>query len=189
MAYRKRQGGGPPAWLTFLLGIAFVFGGTYLWSNLQSFVRNGGISVSEATAVSQGLSTTSAIRQVTDVAGLPTRRPTATPKPSCQFFEVSTATAIMRQAASTSSRLLESLPQGTVICVLDTVQADDGFIWYFVDRDEITNFIEPGYMREDLVRALNPTPTPSNTAPPPPTITLTYTPTATITPLPTTTDG
>lgn len=185
MGYRRRQGGGPPAWLTFLLGIAFVFGGSYLWSNLQSFVRSGGISVGEATAISQGLSTSTAIRQVTNIAALPTRRPSATPKPNCQYFEVSATNAIMRQAASTTSRLLESLPQGTVICVLDIVEAEDGFIWYFVDRDEVTNFIEPGYMREDLVRALNPTPTPSNTAPPPPTITLTYTPTVTATPLPT----
>ena len=181
MGYSTRRGGGPPAWFTFLLGVAFVFGGTYLWSNFQTFMRSGVVSVSEATAISQGLGTSTAVRQVTAVAELPTRRPSPTPKPECQEFEVSAGNGIMRQAASTDSRLLESLEQGTVVCVLDRVEGADGFTWYFIDRDAITNFIEPGYMRQDVVRALNPTPTPSNTAPPPPTITLTYTPTATAT--------
>ncbi len=182
MGYSKRQGGGPPSWFTFLLGVAFVFGGTYLWSNLQTFMRSGVVSVSEATAISQGSGTSTAVRQVTAVAELPTRRPSPTAKPACQEFEVSAGNGIMRQAASTTARLLDSLAQGTVICVLDRVEGDDGFIWYFIDRDAITNFIEPGYMRQDVVRALNPTPTASNTAPPAPTITLTYTPTATATP-------
>lgn len=182
MGYRTRQGGGPPAWFTFLLGVAFVFGGTYLWSNLQTFMRSGVVSVSEATAISQGLATSTAARQVTAIAERPTRRPSATAKPPCQEFEVRDGNGIIRQAASTSSRLLESLPQGTVVCVLDNLVGGDGFTWYFIDRDSLTNFIEPGYMRQDVVRALNPTPTPSNTALPAPTITLTYTATVTSTP-------
>lgn len=185
MGYRTRQGGGPPAWFTFLLGVAFIFGGTYLWSNFQTFLQTGGISVGEATTISQDFSTSTAVRQVTVAADLPTRRPTATPKPDCQEFEVTANSAIMRQAASTTSRLLETLPQGTVLCVLDNLEGEDGLTWYFVDRDALTNFIEPGYMREDVVRPLNPTPTPSNTALPAATITLTYTPTASNTPQPT----
>jgi len=182
MGYRTRQGGGPPAWFTFLLGVAFVFGGSYLWANLQTFMRSGVVSVSEATAISQDLSTSTAVQQVTEVANLPTRRPTATAKPPCQEFEVTANSGIMRQAASTTARLLESLPQGTVICVLDSLTGDDGFTWYFIDRDGITNFIEPGYMREDVIRPINPTATPTTTQLPPATVTLTYTPTSTATP-------
>lgn len=176
MGYSTRQGGGPPAWFTFLLGVAFVFGGTYLWSNLQTFMRSGIVSVSEATVISQGLATSTAERQVAAIAELPTRRPSATPKPACQEFEVSAGSGIVRQAASTSSRLLESLREGTVVCVLESLIGDDDFTWYFIDRDAVTNFIEPGYMRRDVVQPLYPTPTASNTAAPPPTITLTYTP-------------
>lgn len=179
MGYKTRQGSGPPAWFTFLLGIAFVFGGFYLWTNLQIFMQTGVISVGEATAISAQDVTATAVRQITAVADLPTRRPTATPKPPCQSFEVSAANGIMRQAASTTSVLLESLPQGTILCVLDSLQGGDGFTWYFIDRDAITNFIEPGYMREDVVTAINPTPTVSNTPLPLPTITLTYTATTT----------
>lgn len=182
MGYKTRRGGGPPAWFTFLLGVAFIFGGAYLWSNLQTFLQTGVISVSEATSISQDFSTSTAVRQVTVAADLPTRRPTATPKPDCQEFIVTANSAIMRQGASTTSRLLETLPQGTSLCVLDSLEGDDGLIWYFVDRDALTNFIEPGYMREDVVRPLNPTATPSNTPLPAATITLTYTPTATNTP-------
>lgn len=182
MGYRTGQGGGPPAWFTFLLGVAFVFGGAYLWSNLQTFIRSGVISVSEATAISQGLATSTAAQQVTNVAELPTRRPSPTPKPACQNFEVSANNGIMRQAASTAARLLETLQQGTVVCVLESIQGTDSFTWYLIDRDAITNFIEPGYMREDVVRAINPTATPSSTPLPPATVTLTYTPTVTNTP-------
>ncbi|MEM9951633.1 MAG: hypothetical protein AAF846_08545 [Chloroflexota bacterium] len=182
MGYRVRRGGGPPSWFIFLLGIAFVFGGAYLWANFQTFLRSGGLSVSEATAVSQVQSTSTAVRQVTNIAQLPTRRPTATPKPDCQNFEVSASSGIMRQAASTTSRLLESLSQGSIVCVLDSTEGADGFVWYYIDRDAVTNFIEPGYMREDVVRPINPTPTPSDTPLPFPTITLTYTPTGTATP-------
>lgn len=188
MGYKTRQGGGPPAWFTFLLGVAFIFGGAYLWSNLQTFMQTGGISVGEATSISQDFSTSTAVSQVTVAANLPTRRPTATPKPDCEDFTVTANSAIMRQAASTNSTLLETLPQGTILCVLDSLQGDDGLIWYFVDRDAVTNFIEPGYMREDVVRAVNPSPTPTNTALPPATITLTYTPTATNTPTPSSDD-
>ncbi|MGJ3241093.1 MAG: hypothetical protein ACFE0Q_20450 [Anaerolineae bacterium] len=181
MGYRTQQSGGPPTWFTFLLGVAFIFGGSYLWANIQSFMRSG-VSVSQATQISRSAETVTAVRQVTAIAELPTRRPSATPKPPCQEFEVQADSGVMRQTASVDSRLIEALPRGTVVCVLELREGADGFVWYFIDRDPLTNFIEPAYMREDVLRPLNPTATPSNTPLPLPTITLTYTPSPTLTP-------
>jgi hypothetical protein len=182
MGYRSRQGGGPPGWFVFLLGVALIFGAYYLWNNLQAYMRIGGLSINQATSVSQQHASATAVRQVTVIAELPTRRPTATSKPSCQDFGVSTKTAIMRQAPSTNSSTIDSLSEGEVVCVLQTIAGDDAFTWYLIDRDPITQLIETGYMRGDVIRPLNPTPTPSNTALPAPSITPTFTDTPSITP-------
>jgi len=181
MGYQTR-GGGPPGWFVFLLGIAFVFGIFYLWTNLQAFVATGGISINEATAISESGATSTAVSSATIAANFPTRRPTSTPKPPCQTFIVVAESAIMRASASTRSTLLESLARDTEVCVLGTEAGDDGFVWYFIDRDAITRLIEGGYMREDVILPLNPTATPTVTATSFPTITPTYTPTITDTP-------
>jgi hypothetical protein len=181
MGYSSRKSDGPPAWFIFLLGVAFIFGIYYTWSNLRDFLRMGGISVSQATQQSQSQATVTAEQRAVLDAELPTRRPSPTAKPPCQDFEVSAANGNMRQGPTTSSNLIQSLPEGTVVCVLQSEQGGDDFVWYFIDRDPVTRLIEPGYMREDVLRPLNPTATPSNTPPPAPTITQTYTPTATST--------
>jgi hypothetical protein len=184
MGYRSRQGDGPPGWFVFLLGVAFIFGGYYLWNNFQEYLRVGGLSVSQATTVSLQQASATAVRQVTVIAELPTRRPTATPKPACQDFSVIANTALMRQAPSTRSKTIEVLSEGTVVCVLEGLNGDDAFVWYLIDRDPITQLIETAYMREDVIHPLNPTPTPSHTPLPAPSITATFTDTPGATPNP-----
>ena len=179
MGYSSRKGDSPPTWFIFLLGVAFVFGIYYMWTNFRDFLETGGVSVALATEQSQSRATVTAEQRAVNAAELPTRRPSPTAKPPCQEFEVSANSGIMRQGPTTASNLIESLPQGTVVCVLQGEDGSDGFIWYFIDRDPVTRLIEPGYMREDVVRPLNPTPTPSDTALPAPTITPTYTATPT----------
>jgi hypothetical protein len=151
------------------------FGAYYLWVNFQEYVRSGRLSVSQATTVSEQQANATAVRQVTVIAQLPTRRPSATAKPPCQDFSVSANTAIMRQAPSTNSGKFEVLSSGTIVCVLDGVDGDDSFQWYLIDRDPNTQLIETGYMREDVIQSLNPTPTPSNTPLAAPSVTANFT--------------
>jgi hypothetical protein len=175
----SNRGNGPPTWFVFLLAVVIIFGGYYLWLNLQQFMRSGGLSVAAATQQAQEQVTATAIRQIEVQSELPTRRPTSTPRPACQDFEVTVASGIVRERASTESPLLESLDQGAIVCVLSGEEGADGFTWYLIDQDPITSRIETGYMREDVIRPLNPSPTPSDTATMPPTITPTSTPTLT----------
>jgi hypothetical protein len=185
MSYSSRQSDGPPGWFIFLLAVALVFGLYYLAQGFQNYLSTGGLSVAEATEMSQFDVTATAARQSALQAELPTRRPTSTPKPPCQEFEVIVSSAIIRRQATINSPMAGVLEQGSVVCVMQRVPGTD---WYLIDRDAITRRIEEGYMREDLIRALNPTPTPSDTATLPPTITATYTPTRTLTPTPASTN-
>lgn len=177
--YSTNRGDGPPAWFIFLLAVVVIFGGYYLLTNFREFLSSGGISIAAATQLAQGDVTVTAQRINTVQAEQPTRRPTSTPRPTCQDFEVIVASGIVRERASTESPLAESLDQGAIVCVLSAEEGADGFTWYLIDRDSITSRIETGYMREDVIRPLNPTPTPSDTATMLPTITPTYTPTNT----------
>ncbi len=179
--YSTNRRDGPPAWFVFLLAVVVIFGGYYLWINLQDFLSSGGISIAAATQLAQQDVTVTAVRESTVQAALPTRRPTSTPRPTCQDFEVIVASGIVRERTSTESRLLESLDQGAIVCVLSGEEGADGFTWYMIDRDSITSRIETGFMREDVIRPLNPTPTPSDTATMLPTITPTYTASSTAT--------
>jgi len=173
------RGNGPPAWFVFLIAVVLIFGGYYLWLNLRDFMVSGGVSVSVATQQAVQQFTATAVRESDIQAAQPTRRPTSTPRPPCQEFEVTVASGIVRERASTESPLVEALDQGVIVCVLSGETGADGFTWYMIDRDELTTRIETGYMREDVIRPLNPTPTPSDTATLPPTITPTSTPTLT----------
>jgi hypothetical protein len=92
---------------------------------------------------------------------------------------VSVPSAIIRDQPSTAGRLLDSLPEGSEVCV---IQLAEGTNWYLVDTNTLTNRIDAGYMRDDLIVPLNPTPTPSDTLTPIPSITLTFTPSPTFTP-------
>lgn len=51
----------------------------------------------------------------------------------------------MRAAATTNSRILESLTNGTTVEVIGTQNGDDGYVWYQVKHNQ------NGYIRSDLV--------------------------------------
>jgi len=187
MSYSSRYGGGPPPWFIFILAVAFIFGAYYLFLGVRSYLHTGGLSVAQATEVSVAGVTATVQRREVLQSELPTRRPTTTPKPPCQEFEVRVESGILRREPSTSAAVVDALPQGTILCVLQSERGADGALWYLIDTEPVTRRIETAYVREDVIRALNPTATPTDTAPPPPTITLTRTasPTATHTPTPT----
>lgn len=172
MGYRSsRRTDGPPGWFIFLLAMGIIFGTYYFWVNLREFMRSGGLSIAQATEQSRIDATSTRVQRIVIEENRPTPRPTSTSKPPCQDFRVSTGTGIMRERASTNSGLVDQLPRGTIVCVMDSVEGADGFLWYIIDRDPITQRVEMGYMREDIVRPENPTPTPSDTSAPLPTIT------------------
>ncbi|MEM6527839.1 MAG: hypothetical protein AAF653_06065, partial [Chloroflexota bacterium] len=67
--YRRRRG--LPAWLIFLLSVAFVLGGYYLWLGLQTYVATGGLGVEAATDQAAVVATTASVRRATEAE--PTR--------------------------------------------------------------------------------------------------------------------
>ena len=93
----------------------------------------------------------------------------------------------MRERPSVNSAIVEQIPIGTIVCVLSR-EPEPNQDWYLIDVQPRTRRLDAGYMREELIEAVNPTLTPSRTFPPPPTVTpLPATPTlrATQTPTPT----
>ena len=175
-----RRSSGPPAWLIFLVVIAFVFAGYYLWTGAQSFMRAGGLGVVEATARADVIATATADRVLNAVRNTPV--PTLTPIPDCQLFVVSVPSAIVREAPNTNAAIVASWDRGTEVCVL----THDGE-WYTIDSNPRTRRIEFAYMHESIISAVEPTATPTITASPPPTVTdvPTLTPSLTFTPRPT----
>jgi len=165
---------GPPTWFVILVGIAVVFGMYYVWLGVRSFMASG-MTVVESTRQAIDLSTATAERFEELETFAPTSLPTQTPVPECQDFVVDVPSAIVRSLPSTNSEIVASLPQGEVVCVI-TREADTE--WLVIDENPLTRRLEPVYMHEDIIRALNPTPTPSITWTPAPTVTNTptYTP-------------
>lgn len=171
---------GPPAWLVFLLGMAVVFGGYYVWLGVRDFVNSSGILE---------LPTQTVVAQTATAAQIATQQnftppPTPTPLPTCQDFVISVEAAVVRSAPTTNSQPLDTWEQNEPVCVMQH-QGE----WYLIDLNPRTRRIDTAYIREDLVEAVNPTPTPSNTPTPAPTVTPlpTNTPTETFTPAPTST--
>lgn len=154
MARYSNRRDGPPSWFVFLLGIALIFSAYYLWANLREFMRIGGLSIQEATVQAQIRETATREAALERASNLPTRRPTSTPRPECVDYEVIAASGNMRNAPSTLANLLESVPRGTILCVVGNEFGEAEFVWYLVDRDPITRRIELGYIREDIVRPL-----------------------------------
>lgn len=185
MSYSSRRGSGPPAWFVFLLGMAFVFGLYYLYAGVRDFMESGGVPPLDPTQEIVVGATRTAERRLDVQADLPTRRPTSTPIPPCQDFAVSVSSAVIRSGPTTSSEFIDNRAEGEIVCVIGL---EAGTNWYLIDLEPATRFIDRAYMREDLLRPLNPTATPTPSPPPPPTITLTptWTPTETptITPTP-----
>jgi hypothetical protein len=182
----RRGGNGPPAWLIFLVGVALVFGGYYLWLGAQNFLRTGGRGVVEATERAVIVASATAERVIP--TRLATTQFTATPVPECMTFIVSVPNARVRAAPSESSATITSYFANEEVCVLGRAAPDSE--WYMIDQNPRTRRQELAYMHESVLKALNPTPTPSNTPTPLPTVTsmptLTPSPvTPTLTPQPT----
>lgn len=171
----RRGRDGPPPWLIFLVGIALVFGGYYLWLGAQNFLRTGGKGVVEATERAVIVSTATA------ESFIPTRLPTSpftpTPVPECQQFVVNVPNARVRQSPSENSATVDSLFQNQEVCVLGRAAPDSE--WYVIDQNPSTRRLELAYMHESVLEAVNPTLTPSRTSTPLPTVTATPSPTLT----------
>lgn len=172
--------GGPPTWLVFILGVAFVMGLYYVWIGVSNFISTAGRGIMETTATAQVISTATSVQitlqaQSIEVTGLPS----ATPIPECQDFIVTVNRANVRASPGINASFVQTIDEGETVCVL--LREGD---WYLLDLNPATRRIETGYVREDLIEAINPTPTPSNTFTPAPTVTPVPTDTPTITPSP-----
>lgn len=179
-------GGGLPAWLIFVMAIALVFGGYYLWQGAQSFLQTGGLGVEEATQRAVIITTATARSQpratTANVFGL-TLQPSATPIPPCQDFVVSVEQpAIVRNAPTQRGEIVRTLNQGDIVCVVGREGETE---WYILDTNPLTTRLDAAYMREDLIEPLNPTLTPSQTFTPAPTVTPMPTWTPSLSPTPT----
>jgi len=168
---------GPPTWFVFLVGIAVVFGLYYMWLGVRNFMASG-MTVVESTRQAIELSTVTAEKIEELETFAPTPLPTHTPVPPCQDFVVDVPSAIVRELPSTNSGIVDTLSQDETVCVIAR-QPDSE--WYVIDENPRTRRLEPVYMHQDIIRALNPTLTPSTTFTPAPTVTNTptYTPSAT----------
>jgi len=172
-----------------LLAVAMVFGVYYVWTGIQAFIRAGGLGVIEATQRAEIIASATLNRAATITQAAPeiTIRPSPTTLPPCQDVEVALNVAIVRERPSVNSAIVEEIPLGTIVCVLSR-EPEPNEDWYLIDVQPRTRRLDAGYMREELIEAVNPTLTPSRTVPPPPTVTpLPATPTlrATQTPTPT----
>lgn len=165
---------GPPTWFVFLVGIAIVFGVYYMWLGVRNFMASG-MTVVESTRQAIELSTVTAERVEELETFAPTSLPTQTPVPECQDFVVNVPSAIVRELPTTNSAIMDTLSQNDVVCVIAKQPESE---WYVIDENPLTRRLEPVYMHEDIVQALNPTLTPSTTFTPAPTVTNTptYTP-------------
>jgi hypothetical protein len=172
--YRSRRSG-PPPWLVFLLGVAAVFGVYYLAAGFQDFVESGGLGIREATQQAALIATATrerlATREAVSSTRLATARPSPTDVPPCEMFVVSVPIAIIRAAPDTNADIIDQVPSGTDICVIARESDTDDIDWLLIDYNPRTRRLDPAYIREDLVRAANPTPTPSMTFTPLPTVT------------------
>ncbi|KXK21319.1 MAG: hypothetical protein UZ15_CFX003001507 [Chloroflexi bacterium OLB15] len=183
-----RRGGGPPAWLIFLVAVALVFGAYYLIRGAQDFVATGGLGVDEATARAQIVASATAnrvTRMATQQGGGIQLLPTGTPLPECIDFRVVVPNAVVRSGPSSAGAIVTGYPEGTVVCVISRAAPDSE--WYLIDQNPRTRRIEEAFMHEEVIDAVNPTPTPSNTRTPMPSVTPAPTsenPSATPTPTP-----
>ncbi len=183
-----RRGGGPPAWLIFLVAVALVFGAYYLIRGAQNFLLTGGLGVEEATAQAQAVASATAVR-VTRMATQQGENvqllPTGTPLPECIDFRVTVPNAVVRSGSSSTAAVLTGYSEGTIVCVIS--RAAQGSEWYLIDQNPRTRRIEEAFMHEEVIDAVNPTPTPSDTRTPLPSVTPAPTsenPSATPTPTP-----
>jgi hypothetical protein len=176
--YSSRRSG-PPVWIIFLVGIALVLGGYYIFLGVRNFLRAGGLGVAEAT---QAALIEASATQVAIIPTLPLLIPTLTPVRECIPFVVSVPSAIIRSAPSQNGAIIEALPQGSEVCVIERTSSSSD--WFLIDQNTITRRVEAGYMNESVIEAVNPTLTPTLTPRPSITPSPTDTPTQTVTPSP-----
>jgi hypothetical protein len=170
MAYRGQKSG-PPSWVVFLVGVAFVFGLYYLWNGFRDFIANGPRLDPTSQAARDATAT---IERRTDLNLIqPTRRPSLTPIPECQTYFVRVDTANVRESPALDGVFIEMLPRDSEVCVLQIVDGSQTPPWFLIDRDTTTRRVDAGYVRSDLLIPLNPSPTVPPTLTPAPTITLT----------------
>lgn len=182
MGFGANRNDGPPAWFVMVVAVAVVFGGYYLWTGFQDFVRSGGQGRAESATQAIVVASATAERIQEIQAQRPTLPPSLTPLPECQDFIVIVPNARVRDRASTAGATIGSFFENDVVCVLG--RAAEGSEWYVIDDDPSTRRINIAYMHESVLRALNPTPTPSDTATPAPTVTLTPSEIPSETPIP-----
>lgn len=169
---------GPPAWFVFLTTVALILGGYYLWLGGRDYVRTGGLGVVEATERAVLLSTETAEFIALVSTPTTTPRPSFTPVPECQAFTVTVSAAVVRLQPDTNSPQVDVFEQNEEVCVVERVLETE---WYLIDVRPETTRLDEGYMRDDIIQALNPTSTPTTS----PTALPTVTPTETETPTPT----
>lgn len=151
---------------------------------MQTYLSTGGLGVDAATERAAIIATTQSVEAATNAVPTNTLFPSRTPIPPCETWLVDVESAIIRRFASTDSAVVEARDRNAEICILEPVGETD---WFLVDVDPDTRRVEEGYMRNDVIRPLNPTLTPSDTVTPLPTVTPivpTDTPMPTITPTP-----
>lgn len=168
--YRRNSNSDPPAWLIFLVGVAVVFGVYYVWNGIMQFMS--GVPVVDPTARAVLNVTATAAEEIQQSENMPTRRPSSTPLPECIPFIVSVDNAFVRQQPGIQYDAVDQFSRDTEVCVLERASTDTQ--WFLIDRDTRTRRIEPAYMHEDVLSAVNPTPTPSDTPLPAPTVTPTF---------------
>lgn len=166
----KRGSDGPPRLLIFLIAIVLVFGVYFVGVGVRNYFRTGGLGVIEATQLVEVVASATSVRatQSVQMSGV-TPRPTSTPIPDCQDFRVTAANAIVREAPSSSGTILTQYSSGDIVCVVGV--APESTEWYLIDTNPNTNRLEPAYMHESIIEAVNPTPRPSRTPSPLPTVT------------------
>ena len=165
--------GGPPFLLLLLAAFALVLGVFFLLQGLRSFSPGVNPASLSTTRQAQAELTEIASENV-DRFATQTARPTTTPIPPCQEFTIRTTMANVRSAPDLEAEVLDRLPEGTTMCVIQTAASSSE--WHLIDLNPNTRRIETAYMHHSVLRAVNPTPRPSAT--------LTPIPLATITPRP-----
>jgi len=179
MSYRTTQT--PlPGWFVFILAVTLVFGFYFMWIGFQDYLA-GGTLAPTATPTSDEISV---FNPEFSLSGTATPVPTRTPVPACIEFVVSVPSAIIRQQPTTASAILDTVPEGEIICVIQPYLDTD---WYLIDFNQRTNRLEEAYMHSDVIDAANPTLTPTDTFTPPPSVTPEPTQPTTNTPTPTAT--
>jgi hypothetical protein len=198
------SGGGMPAWLVFILGVAIVFGMYYLWLGVRDYsgsVGLSGLATREAatqTAIAEGANIVSGANvgssaqvssgtltgntnPVEPRSVEPSPAMTLTPIPECQDFVI-VERANIRNAPNTQAGVIEVYQAGQTICVIGVALEDSD--WYLIDVNPISRRVDAGYVYYTLARAINPTPRPTHTPTPLPTVTPMPTQTPSITPTP-----